>query len=285
MRKPLLAAVLLVSAAAPALAQSREPVERRVDRIEKELRAVQRKVFPNGAGVTLEPEIAPQQQTAPLAGVPASSALSDLTARVDALEAQIRNLTRQTEENDYRIRQLQTDFTQFRAEAERWAAERAQQTAQAQPPAPDASEQPAEATAPAADAPSTGDPGEDAYLTGFRLWDAGRYADAQKALAAMIKQYPKHARTSFARNLLGRALLDEGKPAAAAKEFLANYQADPKGERAPDSLYFLGQALVQLKKPADACKVYDELQDVYGASMRDWVKQRLPKARQDAKCA
>ena len=83
----------------------------------------------------------------------------------------------------------------------------------------------------------------------------------------------------------GRALLDDGKPAAAAKEVLANYQSDPKGDRAADSLYFLGQALMALKKPADACKVYDELQDIYGAGMRDWVKQRLPKARQDANCS
>ena len=39
-----------------------------------------------------------------------------------------------------------------------------------------------------------------------------------------------------------------------------------------------------LDKPADACKAYDELQDVYGATMRDWLKQRLPAARTQAKC-
>ena len=57
-----------------------------------------------------------------------------------------------------------------------------------------------------------------------------------------------------------------------------------KGERAPDSLYYLGQALVQLKKPAEACKVYDELQDVYGATLTDGLKTRVAKGRADAKC-
>ena len=56
------------------------------------------------------------------------------------------------------------------------------------------------------------------------------------------------------------------------------------GERAADSLYFLGQALVALKKPADACKAYDELQDVYGEGVRDYLRQRLPAARTAAKC-
>ena len=42
---------------------------------------------------------------------------------------------------------------------------------------------------------------------------------------------------------------------------------------------------MKLGKPAEACQVYDELRDVYGASLRDIVKQRLPKARSEAKCS
>ena len=119
---------------------------------------------------------------------------------------------------------------------------------------------------------------------GYRQWEGKNYAAAQKTLEAMAKQYPKHKRASYAANLAGRAYLDDGKPATAAKVLLANYQNNPTGERAADSLYFLGQALMELKKPAEACKVYDELRDVYGASMRDWLQQRLPQARAAAKC-
>ncbi|WP_332812229.1 tetratricopeptide repeat protein [Sphingomonas sp.] len=287
-----------VPASIPAAAQERS-IERRVDVIEKELRAVQRKVFPGGAGAVVEAEISAEQAPALESGFPASSALADLTARVDSLEAQLRTLTGQSEENAHRLRLLEASVTQLRADAEARASEAAAPSAAASPsptngersastarntPSPAAAAAPNRTPNGAPDEVGTGDAGEEAYTAGYRLWNDQRYAEAQKALEATVKKYPKHASASRAQNLLGRAYLDDGKPAAAAKVFLANYQNNPKGERAPDSLYFLGQALVQLKKTAEACKVYDELQDVYGSAMRDWVKQRLPKARADAKC-
>jgi TolA-binding protein len=85
--------------------------------------------------------------------------------------------------------------------------------------------------------------------------------------------------------LLGRAYLDEGKPALAAEVFYANYQKMPRGERAPDSLYFLSQSLVQLGKPKEACRVYGELEDVYGATLSSTLRDRVAKGRADAKCA
>ena len=85
------------------------------------------------------------------------------------------------------------------------------------------------------------------------------------------------------RNLQGRAYLDDNKPATAARIFLANYQDNPRGERAADSLYYLGQALTRLNRRTEACRVYDELAQVY-PNMRDFVRQRLPEARTDARC-
>jgi TolA-binding protein len=152
-------------------------------------------------------------------------------------------------------------------------------------PRPSAAETASDTPAERPSAPSSGDTAaEEAYNAGFRLWEAKRYTDAQQALEAVAKRYPGSKWASWASNLAGRAYLDAGKPATAAKTFLANYQGNPRGERAADSLFFLGQSLVALDKPADACKAYDELQDVYGASMRDWLKQRLPAARTQAKC-
>lgn len=291
MRLALIAAILLGSTAIPAAAQTTEQLSRKIERLEGQMRAVQRKVFPNGEQSLVAPEIVPQSTTEPSAGLPASTPVADLTARVDALEAQLARLTGQTEENAHRLRELQDAFTTYRKDIELrlGAVEKAAtpppaEESPAEAPASDAGEDSASSATPAIEAPDTGDPAEDAYLVGYRLWDAGKYAEAAKALEAMAKKYPKHRRASFARNLAGRAYLDEGKPATAAKTLLSNYQDDPKGERAADSLYFLGQALVKLKKPADACKVYDELQDVYGDTMRDFLKANLPKARADAKC-
>jgi len=285
MRPHWLTLVLLFTAAAPAAAQSDPALDGRLQKIEKELRAVQRKVFPGGAGMTVEPEINPAG-AAPLPpdGAPATNAVADLTARVDALEAQLRGLTGQAEQNAHRLSQLEQMIADMKAGMA--AASLPASPAIAAPSAP-ASSGPREAPVSDAqtDSASSGDPGEEAYSAGFRQWNQGQFAEAQATLEAMLKQYPKHARASFAQNLLGRAYLDGGKPATAAKIFLANYQNNPKGERAPDSLYFLGVALTKLGKKPEACGVYDELQDVYGASMRAWVKERVPAARKAAGCS
>lgn len=285
-------ALLLFGCAVPALAQT-QPVEKRVNKLEQEMRAVQRKVFPGGAGATVEPEIRPQPSAAQ-GGLPAGTAVSDLNARVDALEAQLATLTGQIEQSGFRVRQLEETLNRFRSEAEaRFASmEKAEPApalaaaAEVQQPIAERSQSAATAPPPiASGASAAADPAEEAYNRGFRLWERKDYAGAQAALEAMAKKYPNHSKASWARNLAGRAYLDEGKPATAAKVLLGNYQTDPKGERAADSLLFLGEALMKLGKAAEACQVYDELRDVYGASLRDMVKQRLPKARSEAKCS
>lgn len=291
MRLHLLAFILLAGASIPATAQQSgsqpERIDRRVGKLEQEMRAVQRRIFPGG---NIEPEVRTDVTAEPLPGVPASNAAADLTARVDALERQLANLTGQIELNQNQLRQLEQAVAAFRqatqSRLEAIEVKAAPPTPQLAVPTPRAPVQPEEAEEPAQQpaAAASADDAEAAYNAGFRLWDQKRFAEAQQALEGMAKRYPKHRLASWASNLAGRAYLDDGKPATAAKILLANYQNNPRGERAADSLYFLGQALMQLKKPAEACKVYDELEDVYGANMRDFLKQRLPQARTVAKC-
>ena len=59
----------------------------------------------------------------------------------------------------------------------------------------------------------------------------------------------------------------------------------PRGERAPDSLAYLGEALLQLKQPAAACKVYQELDQVYGGSLSSSLRGMMDKGRAQAKCS
>jgi len=129
------------------------------------------------------------------------------------------------------------------------------------------------------------DPGEDAYSQGFRQWQSGDYDGAITTLKAFVKAYPKHRRTSYANNLIGRALLDKGDARAAATALLANYRDNPGGERAPDSLYYLGQALMKLGQPGQACKAYGELDAVYGAKIRPDLKKLETDAKAQANCS
>jgi TolA-binding protein len=279
MLKRLTVLLLLGAAAAPLAAQSAPDLNTRVGKIEKELRAVQRKVFPNGQ--PLEPEIvAPKPAPEPLGG-PASSPVADLTARVDAIEAQLRTLTGQAEQNGHRVSQLEDQVKQLVADAEARTAAAAPPAALVSPPVE------AAPTAPAAgiERPSTGDPAEDGYVYGFRLWQAKMYTDAEAELKRVADKYPNHRRASYAQNLLGRAYLDDGKPALAAVALYDSYKKWPKGERAAESLYWLGQALTELKKPADACKVYAQFGDDYGATAAASLKAQVAAGQKRAKCA
>ncbi|PTW48693.1 TolA-binding protein [Sphingomonas faeni] len=306
MRKSILVGVCL-AALLPSAVQAQN-VEGRVGKLESEMRAVQRKVFPGGAGQMLQPEVrAPQSEQGPGPGSPATSALADVNQRVTSLEQQMTSLTEQIEQNQNRTRQLQDAFDNYRRSndarlktLETGPAPIAtgagtggpiesddQSSGPSRPTTrPEAASKPG-ATTPtkiSVEKPSTGDPAEDEYMYGYRLWAAKQYPQAEAQLKKVVAEYPKSKRASYAQNLLGRSYLDEGKPSLASMAFYDNYKKMPEGERAPDSLLYLGQALTKLNKPADACKVYDELNDVYGAKMASTMKGQVAAGRSVAKC-
>src|SRR3954454_24006733 len=114
MRIRLLALALLAGAVVPAAAQTRaETPEKRIERLEQELKAVQRKVFQGGAYVT--PEVSPSAAAAQPEGVPATAPIADLTARLDSLEGQLRQLTGMAEQNPKRLRTKEAALARFRA--------------------------------------------------------------------------------------------------------------------------------------------------------------------------
>ena len=277
---------LLFSAVAvsPAAAQRREASpEQRIERLEKQVRQVQKRIFPKGQPV----------DTAGFSDDPAASqaSVTNLITRLDAIERQMAEAVRSSEENGNRIGIMEADLARLRADQERRL--RALETTPAAAVVPEPVDEPAAATpAPKpAGVGADGDPALDgdaaaeaAYDKGYQQWTARQYDAAVKSLDAMIKAYPQSRRVSWAHNLAGRALLDKGQPRAAAERLLANYRRDPKGERAQDSLFYLGQSLIKLGQPSQACKAYAELEDVYGASLRAPLRKDLPSAKSAARC-
>ena len=286
-------AALLAGAVAPALAQRQPPSpEQRIERLERQLQQVQRQVFPRGAPAA----------TAGFSDDPAAtqSSVRNLDDRLGALERQLTDILRQSEENGNRTRSLEAEVARLRTDQEsriaalesaaRAAAEAAQPVTPAVvEPLPSGSSRPAATTGTTASGTTSADPatdpGEEAYSEGFRLWNAGNYSRAITSLRAFTSAYPKHRRVSFANNLVGRSLLDQGQARAAAEVLLANYRSNPKGERAPDSLFYLGQALMKLNQPSHACKAYEELEAVYRNKLRDELKKLLPPAKAEANCS
>ena len=291
----LLLGALAPLALVPSAAAQNVALDVRVDRLEKEMRAVQRKVFP--AGAPLEAEITRPAAPSVPPGTPSSTPLADLMARVSALESQLASMTGQIEENSFKIRQLDEAFNRYKAEAQSRAEVAAPPAVRPNAPAEPAvaASKPAgtnggasearKAAVAAIERPSTGDAPGDAYAYGFRLWDAKFYPEAQAQLKATVDKYGTAAIASRASNLLGRAYLDDGKPALASVTFYENYQKRPRGDRAAESLAWLGEALIQLKKPADACKVYAELEQVYGSGLSANLRGMVDKGRTRAKCS
>jgi TolA-binding protein len=290
----------------------------RLRRIEAELRALQRAVFPGGDGRYFTPEVntAQPQQPAQTVGTPSNTPLTDVLARLDALEAQLAGLTARGEENANELRQLEAKVDAAIAEASAPVPvavapptgpiaiptptpAAASSRTPTPTPAP-AGRAPAPTPAPASAAarpsaarlaavqaiakPQTDDAGDDEYSYGFRLWEAGYYPEAQQQLALFLQKYPRHARASFGRNLLGRTYLDNGQPREAATHFFENYQNDKQGARAGDSLLFLAEAMTTLGDTNRACIALAEFSETYPALATGRLKEQYDRTRSKVTC-
>jgi TolA-binding protein len=132
--------------------------------------------------------------------------------------------------------------------------------------------------------PATGNAADDEYSYGFRLWEAKFYPEAEQQLQLYVDKYPRDAKISFGRNLLGRSFLDDGKPREAGAWFVKNYQADKNGARAPDSLLGLAEAMRQLKDTNRACIALAEFGEVYPRDAAGRLKSQLDTLRSQVKC-
>ena len=306
--------LILAASAVPAFAQSGN-TELRLNKVEAEVRAIQRKVFPGSGDKYFSPEISAPTPTPSSGPAPSTTtALSDVLTRMDALESQVARLTGQVEQNTNRITQLEAKLaatspsvppaaSQSNLDAMTGgAATRPPVTATpatstpvtgtpvATPGVPAATKPatpPSSSRVQAVSAiakPSTGDAAEDEYSYGFRLWEAKFYPEAQQQLKLYLEKYPRHARASFGRNLLGRAYLDDGNALEAAKWFVQNYQTDKRGERAPDSLLYLGVAMKELKDTKRACIALSEFGTTYAAEAAGRLKSTYDATRRGLTC-
>lgn len=300
-RRPILRiwiALALASGAlsAPAIAQSDDGV--RIKKLEAEVRAIQRKVFPGSDGKYFEAEIVRPAGPTTAPTTVTSGPVNDLMGRIDAVEGALARITAQSEENANRMGKLEARLAALESGN---AAPAVAPTAAAAKPAsitgsvasntaamsstaaakPSASRIAAVA---AIERPVSGDKAEDDYLYGYRLWEAKFYPEAAQQLKATADKYPKGKRVSYARNLLGRAYLDDGKPGTAAQVFLQNYQADKAGDRAADSLLYLGVAMTKLNETQRACVALAEFADTYPGEAAGRLSNQYGAAKSAVKC-
>ena len=241
---------LLLLVATPLHAQT-DTLTPRVSKLEGEMRAVQRKLFPTGEFRTIAPETMPAAPVVEAAGNAATSPVADLTARVDGLERQARTLTGEVEALQFKQRQLEDQLTKFRADAEyrlggleagkapadstttpavkpgkldTLKPDAAPDTAKTPTPKPGAAKGDAIKTdATKADSAKTDsglDPVEAAWRTAYAPVAAKDYDKAEPALLDFLAEYPKATRAASAQYWLGRNALHGPQPARASGQGL-----------------------------------------------------------------
>lgn len=313
-----LAVSVLATTPVPAIAQD-EVSEARIRKIEAEVRALQRNVFPGGDGRFFEPQISAGEGSGgnTASNAPSTTAVTDILARLDALETQLQRLTARSEENSNAVTLL-TSRVAALEEAGAMATPQGPTAAetnleamtggassparsnpapeirvQTQPNSPAPTQEAPRAANPSAERlaavqqiakPQTGDEADDDYSYGFRLWNAGFYPEAQQQLSMFAEKYPDHWRATYGRNLLGRAYLDDGKPREAAPWFLRNYQTDKQAARAGDSLLFLAEAMIALEDTNRACIALAEFGETYPALASGRLLDRYENNRQKVTC-
>ena len=302
-----LAVLLLVLAgqlavARPARAQDTVQ-ELRLRKVEAEVHALQRQVFPGGDTKFFPQDNAAPPPAPPPVGTPATTPMTDVLTRMDAVEAQVAHLTAQYEELSNRVRQLDGRLSAIAPIAPQPLATPAPASLPAPaaapaplavaPAAPPPAQAAAASTKPSAQRiaavravvkPESADPAEDDYIYGFKLWQAKLFPEATQQLKLFLGKYPRHPRATYARNLLGRALLDDGKPRDAADTFLQNYNADKHGARAADSLLFLAAAMVDLKDANRACIALAEFSDGFKTEATGRLKPQYDDIRASVAC-
>jgi len=267
-----------------------------MQKMEAEIRALQRKVFPGAGGEKIfTPEFtnAPTRGTVP--GRAASNPATDISLRLESVSRHIARLTGRLGEVNERLAKIESAMVANEQAIRGDKPSTAVPTMPTSKPVPPALAA-VDTTAPAGPSfnrlervraivkPLTNDPADDDYSYGFRLWQAGLYPEARQQLKLFLAKYPRHGRISFARNLLGRAFLDEGKPREAATWFLDNYRSAKQGARAPDSLLFLAQAMHSLKDDKRACIALAEFGDVFAMEGIGRLREHYRSVREEVVC-
>lgn len=280
--------LLLLVASPVAAQQSRSEIrdlKKQIVRIEKQLRAVQKRVFGKDF-----PSIEALEAAGTEAGRQSSSSaelLAGMEVRIAGIARQMRQLTGKIEELEFHqsrllseIGKLQEDIEFRFRELERKAAAAPKVRARGATPGSspfvetmspeeaerqlrkaEAEERAFKAGIEAARLPA-GSP-EEQYEFAQDLMRRGDYQAAEKAFSNFIAAQPDHTLTGNAQYWLGETFYVRKDYPRAAEAFLVGYQKYGDGAKGPDSLLKLGLTMAGMGQNDEACTILRELEIRY----------------------
>ncbi|NOD62588.1 MULTISPECIES: tol-pal system protein YbgF [unclassified Ruegeria] len=191
---------------------------------------------------------------------------SSVLERVDAIEAELQRLTRQTEQLNQRVQNIVTDGTnrigdlEFRLveleggdlsaleETSTLGGDTVSETGSANVTTPPATDQTELAVGERAD-----------FDTASQALTDGDFQTAATMFAQFEANYPGSPLAPEANLKRGHALEGLGDTREAARAFLASFTGDSEGAFAPEALYELGAALGRLGQTDQACITLNEV--------------------------
>ena len=265
-------ALMAGSIAMQAVAQDTVSDEKRIERVEKQLRAVQRKVF-GGEGL-------PVGATAEPSSMSSRKLVADMSVKISAIERQMREITGRIEAIEYAQEQLTkkidylTKDTSIRFEEMRTTA------------TTPASASSIDGKVAAAKTPEMALPEgtiDSQFEWAFAYIAKNDLKNGEKAMELFLKTHPKGELSANAHFWLGRVNFQAARYGKAAEQFLTVFEGYPKHKKAPESLVNLGDAMIHLGENASACEAYLEFRRAFpDANTR--LKARVDADEKKAKC-
>ncbi|TNE61861.1 MAG: tetratricopeptide repeat protein [Alphaproteobacteria bacterium] len=277
-------AMMLV--AAPLPAQARNDLSDDVERLTREVRALQRKVFGVDASGNVN---APAEAGAVNPGD--RKLMADMAAQLGSLERQLRTLTGRLEEIEYKQRQFEDSLDLMQREMSLQRTEMSQAQADMKAAVQSGASQPA-GTAPATAgttqsvAPAVALPDGDAaaqYQYAFAFIQKNDLESGRIAMEQFLANNKDDSRVGNAKFWLGRIYMRQGKMAQAAQQLLGLIEDHPNHDKRADALVDLSEVLLDLGSAADACNALAEFRRGEGKA-NDRLKARAASLSQKAKC-
>ncbi len=256
-----------------------QSVRKRLDIIEKQLKAVQRKVFKPGSQFPQQPDEQSAGQAAAVSGE--KMRLADIESRIAQMETQLRQLTGRIEESNYQADRLKQQMEVMARDYEfRLKELETADSKTIKPAVPESS-----AAEPADDRATDILPKgteQQQYSYAQKLVTKGQYARAEAALGEFLKRYPKAKLAGNAQYWLGQTYYVRKMYTKATRAFLEGYNIYPDSPKAPAFLLKIGMSLNAMGEKVDACDAYRELASRFPDSLES--KNKRPPEEKRAGC-
>jgi tol-pal system protein YbgF len=252
----------------PSYAQ--DSVEKRVKILEKQLRAVQRKVFTKSSMFKDEKK---QTQNIPAdmgGGLSRGVGLADMEARIAQIETELRLLTGKIEENEYRTAQLEqkleaymkdsefrfTDLETAKKPSSSMVKNSKKETSKTPPAQKDTVRSEGQITLPSGSV-------MERYNYAYSFVRKRQYVKAEHAFTEFLVNHPKDKLAGNAQFWLGQTYYVRKMYDKASRAFIKGYETYPKSPKIPGYLLKIGMSLAATGDKELACGALDELKSSY----------------------